>query len=146
MSDDQADEVCSAYAAHLSSVASRLPKSVRRLLQDVSLHDALILRVERRGNDEAALEVVFRAGDLQSGYVDVRATYRGVALSEADERFLCGAVGRTDIEVLYDEFDVAEPGLVHSLLFWPYHEVSLTFAAMDVEVRPAAGRFDTYRP
>jgi hypothetical protein len=52
------------------------------------------------------------------------------------------AVGRRDVELLYDEFDAADTRWVHRFLFWPCHEVSVYFGAFTLAVTPALGRFD----
>jgi hypothetical protein len=100
--DAEADQVFAEYEAHLAALGPNLPDDARRLSADVSLHDALVLRVER---GSSSLEVQFRAGNNQSGYFTVTLWYGSVALSDADEQFLTGATGRRDIELLYDEFD-----------------------------------------
>ena len=70
-------------------------------------------------------------------------TARGdVTVSPSDEQFLRDAVGRRDIEVLYDEFDAADTHWVHRFLFWPYQEVSVHFGAFTLAVTPAPGRFE----
>jgi len=107
---------------------------------EVSLHDDLVRGVSHANG---RLEVLFRAGDQEGGYFDARLRYGDVELTEADEQFLKTAADRPDIELLYDEFDSSSKGWVHRMLFWPYQEISVHFAAFDLKVAVAAGRFDS---
>ena len=67
--DAEADQVPAAYEAHLAALGPKLPDDVRRLETDVSLHDALVLRVER---GSGSFEVQFRAGNNQSATFPLR--------------------------------------------------------------------------
>jgi hypothetical protein len=140
MSDAEAERVVSMYEAHLAALGPRLPGDARRLQTEVSLHDALLRGVEGAAD---GFEVSFRAGEEGTGYFDARLSYDHAQLSPADEQFLRTAVGRRDVELLYDEFDGADAQWVHRFLFWPYHEVSVHFGAFRLVVTPAPGRFDT---
>ena len=62
----ETDQVWEVYSAHLASLGPSLPREAHRLSTEVSLHDALIRRVEHRGSD---LDLLCRAGDNQRGYV-----------------------------------------------------------------------------
>ena len=139
MPDAEAEKVPAAYLAHLAALGLTVPDAARRLANEVSLHDALLRGVERTNG---RLELPFRAGDQQVGYFDAWLRYDGAGIAEADAQFLQSAVGRRDIELLYDEFDSHEGGWVHDLLFWPYYEVSVPFSVISLRVFPAAGRFD----
>lgn len=139
MPDEEAELVQVAYLAHLAALGPTLPDAARRLANEVNLHDGLLRGVKRTNG---RLELLFRAGDQQVGYFDAWLQYDGAGIAEADAQFLNGAVGRPDIELLYDEFDSHENCWVHSLLFWPYREVSVRFAVIELQVFPAAGRFD----
>lgn len=138
--DAVAERVASRYEAHLAALGPRLPNDARRLWTEVSLHDGLLRTVERAAN---RFEMVFRAGENRTGYFDARLSYDDVRLSPSDEQFLRSAVARSEIELLYDEFDSAETHWVHNFLFWPYHEVSIHFGAFRLAVIPALGRFTT---
>jgi hypothetical protein len=140
MPDAEAEQVASAYEAHLAALGPRLPNDARRLWTEVSLHDALLRTVQRAAN---GFEMLFRAGDNSTGYFDARLSYDDVKLSASDEQFLRNAVGRRDVELLYDEFDAADAHWVHRFLFWPYREVSIDFGVFTLAVTPAVGRFDT---
>lgn len=143
MPDAEAEQVPAAYLAHLAALGPTLPDAARRLAKEVSLHDGLLRGVELTNT---RLELLFRSGDQQMGYFDARLRYDGVGIASEDAQFLHSANGRPDIELLYDEFDRHERDWVHQLLFWPpgrqYHEVSVRFAVIEVQVVPAAGRFD----
>ncbi len=139
MPDAEAERVPAAYLAHFSALGPTVPDAARRLTKEVSLHDGLLRGVER---GSGRLELLLRAGDQQVGYFDAWLQYDEAGIDEADAQFLKSAIGRRDIELLYDEFDAHETGWVHRLLFSPYHEVSVRFAVINLQVFPAAGRFD----
>jgi len=143
MPDAEAERIASRYEEHLEALGAHLPNDARRLWAEVSLHDGLLDSVERAGN---RLELVFRAGDSSTGYFDARLSYQDVELSGSDEQFLRSAVGRTDVELLYDEFDSADTQWVHRFLFWPYCEASVRFRAFTLAVTPAPGRIDPDEP
>lgn len=138
MPDADAEQVPAAYLAHLAALGSTLPDAARRLANEVALHDGLLRGVERRNG---RLELLFRAGGQQTGYFDAWLRYDGVGMTTEDAQFLQSAVGRRDIELLYDEFDAHDTGWVHRLLFSPDHEVQVRFAVLELQVFPAAGRF-----
>jgi hypothetical protein len=143
MPDVEAEQVPAAYLAHLAALGPSVPDAARRLANEVSLHDGLLRGVKLTNG---RLELLFRAGNQQIGYFDVWLKYDGVGIAEADAQFLQSAVGRPEIELLYDEFDRHERGWVHHLLFWlpgrQYHEVSVRFAVIKLQVFPATARFD----
>jgi hypothetical protein len=74
----EADQVWAAYKAHLASLGPSLPSGAHRLCTDVSLHDALVVRMDHPGDN---LELLCRAGSAQAGYVDVRLLYGNVIVS-----------------------------------------------------------------
>jgi hypothetical protein len=140
MSDEDAERIPAAYEAYIRSLNPSLPDDALRLVHDISLHDGLLRRM-RRGS--GMLEVVIRAGDQQTGYFDAELTYSGAEVSPPEERFLESVVGRRDVELLYDEFDaLGSVHWTHRILFWPYREVSVRFAAFALRVTTAPGRFD----
>jgi hypothetical protein len=143
MPDAEAEQVPAAYLAHLAALGPSVPDAARRLANEVSLHDGLLRGVELTGG---RLELLFRAGNQQIGYYDAWLKYDGVGIAEVDARFLQSADGRPEIELLYDEFDRHERGWVHHFLFWlpgrQYHEVSVRFAAIKLQVFPVTARFD----
>jgi hypothetical protein len=140
MPDADAERVVSMYEAHLTALGPRLPSDAHRLQTEVSLHDGLLRAVK---STTGRIELIFRAGDNSIGYFDARLSYDDASVSVPDEQFLRNAVGRRDVELLYDEFDAANTHCVHRFLFWPYHEVSVQFGAFTLAVTPAMGRFDT---
>jgi hypothetical protein len=140
MPEKEARRVASKYEAHLATLGPHLPRDARRLSTDVSLHDGLLRSVNRGGN---GFEMLFRAGDSSTGYYDVRLRYDDASLALPHAQFLDNAVGRRDVQLLYDEFDAAGSNWVHRLLFWPYYEVAVRFGGFKLAVTPAVGRFDT---
>ncbi len=143
MPDAQAELVPAAYLAHLAALGPSVPDAARRLANEVNLHDGLLRVVEPTNG---RLELLFRAGDQQIGYFDAWLRYDGVGIAEADAQFLQSANGRSDIELLYDEFDRHDRDWIHQLLFWlpgrQYHEVSVRFVVIELQVLPATARFD----
>jgi hypothetical protein len=139
MPDEEAAGVPAAYEAHLRELAPPLPADARRLVNELSLHDGLLRSVSRTPH---LLEILVRAGDNQTGYFDAHLRYGGAEVTEADERFLRGAWGQREVELLYDEFDSADSGWIHRISFSPYREVCVRFAAFELRVTPAGGRFD----
>ena len=89
MPDADAEQVPAAYLAHLAALGSTLPDAARRLANEVALHDGLLRGVERRNG---RLELLFRAGDQQTGYFDAWLRYDGVGMTTEDAQFLQSAV------------------------------------------------------
>jgi hypothetical protein len=139
MPDAEVEQVREEYQAHLARFVPTLPDDLQRLARDVNLHDG---RIRRVASTSGTLEVLVRAGDLQTGYLDVLLLYGSAEVLEADQHFLENAAGRRDVELLYDELDSSDGRWVHRMLFWPYHEVSVRFAALKLSVAPVTGRFD----
>jgi hypothetical protein len=143
MPDAEAERVPAAYLTHLAALGPSVPDAAGRLANEVSLHDGLLRGVEQT---ITRLEWLFRAGDQHVGYFDAWLKYDGVGIAEADAQFLQSANGRPDIELLYDEFAKHERDWVHQLLFGlpgrQYHEVSVRFGVIDLQVFPATARFD----
>ena len=141
MSEDEASRIPAEYETHISRLVPPLPASARRLVREVSLHDGLMRSLS---HEQGKLDVSFRAGDQQVGYFDARLRYTGVELTPGSEQFLRAIIGNREVELLYDEFDSVGDGKhwFHRLLFWPYHEVSIQFGAFELEITPAARRFD----
>jgi hypothetical protein len=66
MPDAEAEQVFTAYQAHLAAFGPMVPDTARRLANEVSLHDGLH-GVERT---DGRLEVLVGAGDQQSQAAD----------------------------------------------------------------------------
>jgi len=140
MPDDEAAAIPDAYESHIRALVPSLPPDALRLVRAISLHDGLIRQASFTAS---AIDILIRAGDLQVGYFDARLHYVGGAISQADSQFLEGATDDSNTEILYDEFDSAESGWIHRILFWPYREVLIQFAALELAVMPKSDRFDT---
>lgn len=137
--DAEADRVLIDYESHIGALRPSLPRDALRLIHEISLHDGLMRRVERRSD---VFEMVVRAGDQQGGYFDARVLYDGAEIAPPDEAFLASVVGRPEVELLYDEFDSGATGSwIHRILFRPYREVSVQFKALELRVTAASGRF-----
>ena len=63
----------------------------QRLIREVSLHDGLLRTLS---GDAEGLELIFRAGDQQTGYFDARLAYGRVELSSKDEEFCARSSAR----------------------------------------------------
>jgi hypothetical protein len=141
LSDHEAARAPAEYETHIERLVPPLPAAGRRFVREISLLDGLTrsLSVERD-----TLDLVFRAGDQQVGYFDARLRYTGAELTSDSESFLRAIVGDRNVDLLYDEFDSAGDGKewIHRFLFWPYHEICVRFAGFDLEITPAARRFD----
>jgi hypothetical protein len=137
--DEKPDSVLRAYQAHIEAISSALPRGAVRLATDVSLHDGLLRRVRC---DSRSLELMIRAGDQRHGYFDAQLSYGGTEVTQEDLRFLQDSVGRRDVELLYDEFDLlSEHRWEQRMLFWPYREITVMFETLGLQVTPASDRF-----
>lgn len=139
--DDQAIRVPAAYDAHVRGLVPPLPDEALRLVYRTTLHDGLIRQVTFA---HRVIEVVIRAGDNRAGYFDARLRYGNGEASEEDRRFFESVAGRRDVEILYDEFDSIDNAWIHRILFWPYHEVSVRFATLSLDIAPVTSRFDDW--
>jgi hypothetical protein len=131
-SDHESEATVAAYRAHIDRLLPRLPQSLKTLVQDVSLHDGLIVRgdLDRR-RDTFSLEL--RCGDLHVGYFDLELRYRGVNLGRLDVALLAKQARDPGIEILYDELDVvSEDRYLHSILFSTDDEIQIEFSTFDM--------------
>lgn len=118
------------YASHLEQLMSTLPVKVQAFAREVNLHDGLFREVViDRFKSEVTLRL--RCGDLQVGYFDLDVTYQGADLDSIDLAALRAAAEAPGTEILHDELDVHPSGrVIHSIIFSPEHEVSMTFDSM----------------
>ena len=132
LTDDEGDCVRKAYATRLEEIASKLPSSMARLRQGVSLHDALIESVRWRPS-AAELHVTLVAGTSEVGYETIDLTYRGAMLGRRRIESLRNAACNREACVLYHEIDIADDDrtLAHRLLFWPNEEVTIEFLELE---------------
>jgi hypothetical protein len=128
------------YTAHIGSLLSRFPATVRTLAQGVNLHDGLIrsVTVDRT---RQALELQFRCGDREVGYFDLALVYSRVRMEDLDLSELKAIAEDPKSEALYDEVDVGNSGAwAHRILFWPYREIVIEFGALGLQLDPRNGR------
>jgi hypothetical protein len=128
------------YRNRLAVIAPRLPEPARRLAHEVSLHDAIIEDIEWTPSAKK-LVVTLATGTSESGYLTVSLTYLGAELGERRVEALRSLARDRETEVLYDEVDMGDDGLlVHRLLFWPQEEVTIDFRELQLHVEPRADR------
>jgi hypothetical protein len=140
LSEQECDRARAEYAARLDEIWERLPSSMRKLAREVSLHDAVIERVVWTPASKELL-IVLVAGTRERGYQGVSLTYRGALLGPRRVESLRRAAMDRETEVLYDEVDIDDGGLlVHRILFWPREEVTVDFQELELAVEARADR------
>jgi len=140
MSDAESDAVIAAYRDHVAAILPRLPATVRALAREIDVHDAKVRRVIL---DRAArtLRLELRAGDRKMGYFDLDLDYLGIVLDAADVKVIAAAARDERAELIYDEVDIADDGLiVHRILWWPYREFEVTFRSLAIRMAPRPDR------
>lgn len=140
LDDDETEGAGQAYQRRLEAIAGRLPAAARTLAHEVQLHDALVERVRwRPGAQVLTLTLVTcgHAGECQT----VELAYVGALLGEHRLETLRAVARDRDTELLYDEVDIDDDGLLsHRLLFWPRDELTIDCQELRVEVTPRADR------
>ena len=125
---------CRSYEAYLNSVKHRVPADLRRLSEDVSLHDSRLRRLVLTP-EKGELTIDLDGCGPDEGQpsfheLKIRLSYSGVASfeSEADpEAGLPGPHGYGDLG--YDEIEILESGLFqHRMLFSTGVEFAVTFS------------------
>jgi len=140
LDDDETEGAVQAYARRLEVIASRLPEAARTLAHGVRLHDAVVEQVRWRPGAQL-LTVTLVAGDHATGYHAVHVEYVGALLGDHRLDTLRAVARDRDTELLYDEVDIDDDGLLsHRLLFWPRDEVTIDCQALRIEVTPRADR------
>lgn len=140
LSDNQTEAAEAAFRAHQAAVAPQLTGQLRRFVQTVSVHDALVRQVHV-DRTKASLTLDLRAGDLEVGYFDLTIRYEGVQLEGVDVAVLRAIAHDPEAEALCDEADLAPGGrFVHRWLWWPYQYLNVTFSAFTFQVVPVPGR------
>jgi hypothetical protein len=124
-----------AYEAYLAEVKPRLPADLRRLTEDVSLHDSRLRRL-LLASDKKELVIDLDGWGRDEGHqsyhaVKIRLAYGGVFSFESladPEAGLAGPHGYGDLG--YDEIEILGPGLFqHRMLFSTGVEFAVTFGA-----------------
>ncbi|MEM7227522.1 MAG: hypothetical protein AAF432_01775 [Planctomycetota bacterium] len=136
------DDPAAAYASHYAACASRLPPDVRRLHDDIALHDAIVksLTVDPDAN---VLTTTLVVGDLQVGYSQLEIDY--VDLSRFDQRSYFSEKGAPSSsgldELAFHECDVDGELFVHRFLFWSGIEWCIRCRDMRLSLQEQATRF-----
>jgi len=136
LSERECDRALQRYRRHVESLLPSLAPPLRRLVT-LSLHDGLIERVVVGPHD---LALSLRVGDRQVGYKSLTLAYRGVARSGSYVARLRRAT-TLGAELLSDELDRTQVGLVHRLFFSPPDlEVAIHFKELALGEQPRASR------
>jgi hypothetical protein len=140
LSDDECEQVVSAYWRHVAEIAPRLPADARLLAEQLSLHDGLFRRLIVNQTAQTC-RMELRCGDLQVGYFDLDIEYRDASFMALDVDNAATIVDGEHSEILYDEVDIIGNGrFVHRLLCWPQGELWIAFADLAVVRRLAGSR------
>jgi hypothetical protein len=140
LSDEEDQAVRDAYDARLAKIAERLPPAMLRLAREVSLHDGLIESIFWSPKKKL-LKLDLVCGDLQRGYSLVELSYGEALLGGQRLAALKRAALSRETELLYDEVDIGEDGLLcHRILFWPNEEVTLDFSQFEMSISPRPDR------
>jgi hypothetical protein len=100
----------------LAKISPRLPPAMLRLAREVRLHDGLLESV-RWSSKKKLLKLDLVCGQLERGYSLVELTYGGALLGEQRFNALKRAALSRETELLYDEVDISEDGLLcHRIL------------------------------
>lgn len=139
--DEAADRVAKGYHDRLATLAPRMPQALRTLALDVQVHDAIIDQVRWH---PAAGELTLTLATLtdEGEYRAVRLTYRGALLGEQRLETLRAAAWDRRTMILEQEVDTdnEEGLLIHRLLFWPHHELTIDFSELVVAIEPRSDR------
>lgn len=136
--DDEADKARDAYWAHLASIEDRLPPEMLRLTREVTLHDGVIEQIAWNAKEQL-LEATLICDDRANGLARVELRYFGAQLGRERIAALRRAALSRETELLYDELDVGDDGLLcHRILFSPNEEVTLDFERIEVQIEPCA--------
>jgi hypothetical protein len=140
LDDDDAERVKNAYRRNLDAIIPRLSEPARKLVCDVTLHDAIIECVRWR---PVAMELTLTLATIsdEAGYHTVTLTYLGAMLGSRRVDSLRAAARDRETGVLYDEVDIGDDGLlIHRLLFWPREELTIDFRELRLQITPREDR------
>jgi hypothetical protein len=136
---DAGEQVAEAYWRRLDEITPRLSEPACVLARDVELHDAIIESVRWcPATSELSLVLVTRDG--VAGYRTVALTYLGALLGVQRVDTLRTVARDRETTILYDEVDIDDEDedglLVHRLLFWPHHELTIEFRVLRLQLTP----------
>ena len=134
------EEAATAYRTRLEAVRAHLPAKVERLRSRFSLHDAQVLGLAF-GSEKARFGILLKPDSpsvqpgkiLDLNYHPAAGANGGVSIRA---QTLTQGGGRSDVWVLYDEFDLDEQHgfFTHSLLLSDGHEIEVRFTALTVRL------------
>lgn len=138
--DTEDDARRAEYQARVAAVEAGLPADLVRLAKETNLHDGLIECI-RWSPSRRRLVFNLVIENLQLGYSAAELSYGGVLLGGARLEALRRAAESRETEILFDEVDLDEGGmLVHRILFWPSEQVTLEFDSFTLKVEPRPDR------
>jgi hypothetical protein len=152
-SQDLWDRAQADYAAHLATIAPRLPVQLAKLAMDPAfdLHDGRFQEVSA-DLDAGRIAMTIACGDLQSGYRSLTIRFDGARIFPDETKRLAEAVGaefranhwhqqRAVTEVLDQEVDLLPDGrFVLRLRLWPFYEFAVEFSKISVALTPLKDR------
>jgi hypothetical protein len=137
LQDEEYNNAYIEYAHRLGQIRSRLPISLVRFIDSISLHDGQIRSAVLDSAD--AFRLALRAGDLQSGYLDIDIVYGGVDVLDGTPS--TNAVLSSDAEILQDEVDLSgEDIFEHRFLFAPEGELRIQFRSFEFTAKREKAR------
>lgn len=152
LSDLEYERTQAAYEDRLAEISPRLTADLMTLA-GADLNDALIEHIEWAPSiRRLVLELV--VGSNQAGYSIMRLTFRDALLGEHRQETLRDLGRDRRVEMLAHEVDLDQVGALEDIeqdqtpasgytvrmLFWPTYELTIDFAALELETRPAPGR------
>lgn len=145
LSDEDYDGACRGYDNRLTEIRRSLSDDLVRFLDAISLHDAKIRSASL--DLDRTFRLAVRAGDLQSGYVDVDLEYGDIQILEGNPSAAV-VLNSDDGEIIQDEIDLINEGVYeHRLLFAPDGELLIRFRRFKFGVTSVRSRsFERSRP
>jgi hypothetical protein len=134
LSDAEYESASASYWTRVAEITPRLPRDMARMLRTIRLHDAIIEQaIWSSGRKLLQLSLV--AVNARKQCVAVQLMYRGAMLGNGRIAALRRAALSRETELLYDEVDVDDEGVLsHRLLFAPCEEVSIEFRQFEMKV------------
>lgn len=140
LSDDAWQTVRVQYTTHIEKLLPQFPVSLVELATQVSLHDGLIQQITI-DTKHRYLDMLFRCGDQQVGYFDLKLLYTGVLTDSLDLDALSSVASNQSVECLFDEIDLESKQIyVHRLLFSSGSEIAIRFAQLELRRKPMPNR------
>lgn len=133
-SERKSKEIEKMYDTHVKKVLAKFPVHIRKIFEELYLHDGLIDKCTVYKNKKI-IKLCLICGDLQKGYSRVVISYLNVLMNSALTSKLKKISQNVKSEVLDNEIDMDLEGrFVHRILFWPkFSEVEILFNDLKVK-------------